>query len=367
MTTPTSGLLRWGQAGRYSAWDDRQVITALSGGNTGIVTSALLSAGQGLAVIIDAGWLAVADCGDGTNAVLTSSTAMQVDAAPGGAAARTDELRAEITDPDSGLFTVSVLPAGASTSGILLGHIGVPVNATNSSQLTLTPAPPSYSVGGGGGTGPQGPPGPAGPQGPAGPTGATGATGTAGATGPAGPQGPKGDTGAQGATGTTGAQGPIGNTGAQGPKGDPGATGTTGAQGPIGNTGPQGPAGPTGATGPQGPAGGTAEGWHNVTPPSGWSGVCRYKSLAGPLDGWGVVDFQLSSAATSGNVNVITSVPAGYYPTSTRDYPLAITSNTAPGNSNQRCSINASGNFCTTFALPASTTGIKATVFYPLD
>jgi hypothetical protein len=231
MTAPT-GLLRWGQAGRYTAWDDRQVITAVTGNNTGIVTPVLLSPGDGLGIIIDAGWLAIAPCGDGTVAVLSSAVTLQVDAAPGGAAARTDELRAEIADPDSGLFTVSVLPAGASTSGILLGHIGVPVNATNSGQLTLTPAPVSYSPGsGGGGTGPQGPPGPAGPQGPAGPTGATGSTGPAGPAGPTGPQGAKGDTGATGAAGTTGAQG------AQGPQGIQGPAGATGPQGPQGDPG----------------------------------------------------------------------------------------------------------------------------------
>jgi hypothetical protein len=226
MSTPASGLLRWGQAGKYTAWDDRQVITALAGGNTGIVTPCLLTAGQGLGVLVDAGWLAIAPCGDDTIAVLTSQITMQVDAAPGGAADRTDELRAEITDPDSGLFVLSVLPAGASTNGILLGTIGVPSGATNSGQMTLTPAPPSYAGGGGGGgVGPAGPPGPAGPQGPAGPTGATGPTGLTGLTGPAGPQGIKGDTGAQGTTGTTGAQGP------QGVKGDTGAQGIQGPQG----------------------------------------------------------------------------------------------------------------------------------------
>ena len=42
MTTPTQ-LLRWGQSGRYAAWDDRQVITALAARSTGIVTPATMT------------------------------------------------------------------------------------------------------------------------------------------------------------------------------------------------------------------------------------------------------------------------------------------------------------------------------------
>lgn len=107
------------------------------------------------------------------------------------------------------------------------------------------------------------------------------------------------------------------------------------------------------------------EAWHNVTPPSGWSGVCRYRKLA-ELN-MACVDFQLSHAGATGNVNVITSLPAAYLPASSHDFPLAILSNTAPPNSNQRCTVNPSGNIVTTFALPASTTGIKALLVYPLD
>lgn len=51
MTTP-SGLLRWGQSGRYSAWDDRQVITALAGRRRGIVTPVRLSPVLGLGIYI---------------------------------------------------------------------------------------------------------------------------------------------------------------------------------------------------------------------------------------------------------------------------------------------------------------------------
>jgi hypothetical protein len=107
------------------------------------------------------------------------------------------------------------------------------------------------------------------------------------------------------------------------------------------------------------------ESWHNVTPPTGWSGVCRYKMLA-ELN-MACVDFQLTHAGASGNVTVITALPAAYIPATTHDFPLAISSNTAPPNSNQRCTVNAPAGSVTTFALPASTTGIKALLVYPLD
>jgi len=232
MSSPTvTGLLCWGQAGKYTAWDDRQVIAALAGFNTGIAKAARLTAGGGLTIIIDPGWLALAPCGDGTLAVLTSMVTMQVAAAPGGASARTDELRATIPDPDSGMFNLAVMPAGQTTSGILLGTITVPANATLVSQMTLTPAAANYTGGGGG---PQGPPGPTGPMGPAGTTGATGPPGTTGPAGPAGPTGATGSTGAQGATGPPGSQGPQG---IQGPVGPTGATGAQGPQGPAGTSG----------------------------------------------------------------------------------------------------------------------------------
>ena len=77
MTTP-GGLLRWGQAGRYAARDDRLVITALAGTRTGIVTPVRLTPGGGLDITVDADWLALADCGDETIAVLTSPVAASV-------------------------------------------------------------------------------------------------------------------------------------------------------------------------------------------------------------------------------------------------------------------------------------------------
>ena len=116
MTTP-AGLLRWGQSGRYSAREDRQVITALAGKRAGIVTAVRLSPALGLGIAVDPGWLAIAECGDGTFAVLTSDDGAEVQAAQGGAEAREDEFWAIVTDPEAAQPTGSrCCPAAASTS-----------------------------------------------------------------------------------------------------------------------------------------------------------------------------------------------------------------------------------------------------------
>ena len=108
----------------------------------------------------------------------------------------------------------------------------------------------------------------------------------------------------------------------------------------------------------------TNETWHNVTPPAGWSGTCRYKILA--ETNFVCVDFELSNATGNGNVVVMT-VPALYrFSGAQRDYPLAIQSNIAPASSNQRCFVKNDGTV-TTFGLPNPTTVISQTFFYPLD
>jgi hypothetical protein len=191
----TTGLLSWGQEGRYSAYADRQVITALSGGRRGVVYPVALAPAGGVAISVDAGWLAVGDCGDGTTAVLASSLAMQVTGAPGGAAVRTDELWAIITDPDTAIWQLVIVPQGTGGPGLRLANITVPANSTDSSTWTLTPRQQDFSTGGAipgpqgpaGVQGAQGDPGAAGAQGPQGPQGAAGAQGPAGATGPPGP------------------------------------------------------------------------------------------------------------------------------------------------------------------------------------
>jgi hypothetical protein len=189
MTTP-GGLLRWGQAGVYSGYDDRVVITALAGGRTGIITPAPMGpAGAGpLDITIGAGWVAVGDCGDGTVAVLTSPVALNLTASPGGASARTDEVHALIDNPDTASFTLAILPQGTVTGGVLLGTFDVPANATSAGAFTFHPRQQDFSTGGA-------IPGPAGPPGPTGPTGADGATGPAGADGAPGPAGPTGPAG----------------------------------------------------------------------------------------------------------------------------------------------------------------------------
>jgi hypothetical protein len=233
MTTP--GLLRWGQSGRYAAWDDRQVITALSGAATGVVKAATATAGDGLAFVVDAGWLALADCGDGTVAVLTSPVAVEALALPGDDDAdRADELWAVITDPEAAQFRLAVLSPGDDRQGVRLGAVAVPAGAQAAAEMTFTPRAPDF---GGGAPGPPGPPGPAGERGPEGPPGeAGGPPGPQGEQGPEGPEGPPGETGPPG----TGSEGPAG------PAGGPGPEGPQGPLGPIGPEGPRGPEGPGG-------------------------------------------------------------------------------------------------------------------------
>jgi hypothetical protein len=225
MTTPTQ-LLRWGQSGRYAAWDDRQVITALAARSTGIVTPVTMTAASGLLVLLDPGWLALADCGDGTVAVLTAPITLEAIAQAGGADDRTDELWAVIVDPEQAEYRLAVRPEGSGGPGVLLGTIEVPAGATSAEDMTMVPRQQDYagSV-----------PGPPGPQGPVGPPGPQGETGD-----PGGPQGP---------------QGPLGPEGPQGPQGDPGDTGATGPRGDQGDRGEQGDRGDPGPEGPRGPEG----------------------------------------------------------------------------------------------------------------
>jgi hypothetical protein len=239
MTTP--GLLRWGQSGRYAAWDDRQVITALAGARTGIVRPVVLSPADGLYVSVDSGWLALADCGDGTVAVLTSPVAGEVLAAAGDDDDdRTDELWALITDPEAAVFRLAVVspdPDAEPRLGVQLGTLEVPAGAATAEDMTLIPRPQDY----GGLGGEAGPPGPQGPPGQPGPPGADGPPGE-----PGGPMGPEGPPGPEGGQGPPGPQGPEGPTGGTGPPGGAGPPGADGPQGPGGPAGPEGPVGPAG-------------------------------------------------------------------------------------------------------------------------
>jgi hypothetical protein len=278
MTTPY-GLLRWGQAGRYTALDDRLVITALAGGRNGIVRPVSMAPAAGLAITIEAGWLAVADCADGTCAVLASDNAIEVRVGPGGAADRRDEVLAEVVDPETAQWAVSVMPPGSggaeSTGGIVLGWVHVPAGATTAEQMGLEPRAQDFSTGGA----IPGPPGDRGPEGPGGPAGQS--TLIVGSFGnlrtpdelPAdglieadwdGPGSPPND--AQLQQGWALIYIPTGHLWVF-------AGGLTGGAPWInvglvaGAEGPPGPEGPTGPQGPEGPAGGITDldQWHRMT------------------------------------------------------------------------------------------------------
>jgi hypothetical protein len=165
MSTP-GGLLRWGQQGRYTAFDDRVVITALAGSRTGVIRPAWMQPAGGLTITVAGGWCAVADCGDGTVAVLAGPVAVQVEAAPGGDQARTDVLVAEVSDPETARWQLSVLPPGARP-GVVLGWVHVPPGAVSAADMTLETREQDFSTGGA----VPGPPGPVGPTGPPGPPG----------------------------------------------------------------------------------------------------------------------------------------------------------------------------------------------------
>ena len=235
MTSPT--LLRWGQSGRYAAWDDRQVITALAGRAHGVVTPVVVTPGAGLTATVDPGWLAIADCGDGTLAVLASPVELGVVVREGEEDdARTDELWALVTDPEAAEYVLIVQPEGSQQVGVVLATVEVPAGAASAADMTFVPRAQDFPPGEPGPPGPPGPQGLPGPQGPAGD--------------PGGPPGPQGDPGPPGQEGPAGPVGPPGY-GEQGPAGP---TGERGDQGPSGPAGPQGDAGPRGEEGPAGAA-----------------------------------------------------------------------------------------------------------------
>jgi hypothetical protein len=283
VTSPT--LVRWGQSGRYSAWDDRQVITALAGRAHGIVTSARLSPGPGLQIVVDAGWLALADCGDGTVAVLAAPVDQGVIATAGGEEDRTDELWAVVADPEAAEYRLTVEPGtGHDLHGVLLGLVQVPAGATATEDMTLEPRAQDF---------PPGEPGPPGPPGPQGPTGAQGPPGDPG--GPPGPEGPQGPPGLDGLPGPEGPPGPPGqgNDGPQGPAGERGEPGPAGPAGPQGDPGPRGEEGPAGAAtlivGSFGQQREPADLPPSGLIPAGWDGPGRPAQATQVQVGWSLV------------------------------------------------------------------------------
>jgi hypothetical protein len=141
MTTP-SGRLAWGQAGNYDAADDRAVIAAVSGLRTGLVTPLTARPGAGLFVIIDGGWLGIADCGDGTSGVVGDRGDLAVEANPGPATGeRLDVIWCDV-EPDEGTWELNVITAAeaAGRPGIPLVYLTVPAGAALAAQMDITPA-----------------------------------------------------------------------------------------------------------------------------------------------------------------------------------------------------------------------------------
>jgi hypothetical protein len=261
MSQPT-GLVQWAQHGIYAAADDRLVITALAGLRYGVVNPAILAPAPQppLGITVNAGWLGVAPAGDGTMVVVGGRVSVVVEAAPGGAAARTDLIRINITDAESGAWVMSVDPASAEGGGgLTIGEVDIPAYATTSAQFTLRSRPQDFSTGGAI-PGPPGPPGPPGTgfEGPPGPQG-TGLTfrepvATVGALPPSGNQAgdlriveATGDAWVWDADATPPAwvnvgpiRGPTGPAGSAGPAGANGAAGPPGPPGEQGDPGPQG-------------------------------------------------------------------------------------------------------------------------------
>jgi len=343
MTTPY-GLLRWGQAGRYTALDDRLVITALAGGRNGIVRPVQMNPGAGLAITVEAGWLAVADCADGTAAVLASDNAIEIRAQPGGDIQRRDEVLAEIIDPETAQWAVSVLPPGASsegTGGIVLGWVEVPAGATSASQMGLEPREQDFSTGGA----IPGPPGPRGPEGPGGPAGqATLIVGSFTNRPPAelpddgfieagwdGPGNPANDVQIQQGwaliytvtgelwvyAGALTAGAPWLNVGL-----------VAGAPGPPGPEGPPGPQGPPGEGG-----GGDIGAWVTFTPPAPMAGRLRVRMV---VAGLAYIDVAITHPAVGGKetsaagTDLVAAIPPEFRPPSPNvTLPMVQTNNSA--------------------------------------
>ena len=149
MTTPT-GRLAWGQAGNYDAADDRAVIAAVSGLRTGLVTPLAARPGAGLFVIIEGGWLGIADCGDSTSGVVGARLDLAIEARPGPVTGeRLDVIWCDV-EPDEGTWELTVItePEAAGRPGIPLVYLTVPAGAT-SRRPDGHNAPPSGTSSGG--------------------------------------------------------------------------------------------------------------------------------------------------------------------------------------------------------------------------
>jgi hypothetical protein len=144
-TAVNASNLAWGQAGIYNAIDDREVITALSRGHTGLINAPAITAGAGLSVNVGA-WLAILNCGDGTVAAAYSRQAANilVQAGPS-VGSRTDAVWVDI-DPDNGAWTMGLRSPAETVGrlGVRLGTITVPAGANASNAFTLAAAAADY-------------------------------------------------------------------------------------------------------------------------------------------------------------------------------------------------------------------------------
>lgn len=141
MSEQPTGKLAWGQAAAYDAIDDRSVIAAVTRNRTGLVWPPTVRAGTGMNIILEAGWLGVASCGDHTSAVAGSRLDQVIPANPGPATGSRDDWLWCDTEPDSGVWSLVVIPRSAAVGrfGMPLAYITVPANATSASQLTIVP------------------------------------------------------------------------------------------------------------------------------------------------------------------------------------------------------------------------------------
>lgn len=136
---PTGPLL-WGQAGVFDAIDDRMLVTALAAGTLGLVRQPVLTPGAGLTVNIGR-WHGIADCGDGTSAVIGTRDTQSVDVPAGGGASRVDVIFADL-DVDAGTWTADLYTEAeaATRAGLVLGRVTVPAGANSAAQFDLRPA-----------------------------------------------------------------------------------------------------------------------------------------------------------------------------------------------------------------------------------
>lgn len=141
MTEQPVGKLQWGQAAAYDAIDDRAVIAAVTRNRIGLIWPPVVRAGTGMNIILEAGWLGVASCQDHTSAVVGSRLDQVIPAIPGPATGSRDDWLWCDTEPDSGLWSLVVIPrtAAIGRTGIPIAYITAPANATLATQLTITP------------------------------------------------------------------------------------------------------------------------------------------------------------------------------------------------------------------------------------